>query len=707
MKPQSVRPDLWNRASEKLTKPRSNSHPPLDSSRQTSFTKPRIYDTNALKFIEQAICSGRKTIVLSAPAGIGKTIGINHVLSKFVKRPYLLAPQHNGVTPTKVVCESSTPFRVTLSPCVEFLSRHIDPTIFHYAMSGETSLSADDYGKPHVLIMTTGYANERANHFHYRSDYHYIYFIDEAHDTSKETSLSVRCAISMANTYNNVQVIFSSATLDLSSPIVSCHPQYIIIEGDVVTITESPPVSFPTGANVDMIWQKTPVGPKWHDRAIAEAKAAATDSSVRGDIAIMCPSKEAINSLISLAEASPEFADFNIYGLHSELEREASDTAIRDISKRKLIISTNVIENSITIPRLDVMIESCIRKVPFVDADGVTELREVIVSKANSIQSAGRVGRTGRRGKCIMLITKEDYDNLPETAEPDITRAPLYYYLMQLIKRNLSIHEVLGDIDRSAIERDLAILVIAGVITKEQLNDGYERYSLTPIGEIVSKLPLSLRSAICIAKAVLSNRAQHLYYLCLLCCYADMKGDLLYRPSKKPREDEATFSARCDELQQLQKVFESHDTVEFLLRVWSLQYLDPTFLKIHGVYERKIYELNSSLENLLSNLYPLIGAVFRPYNHEETMKSIGVIRESFHEYISEAYESWSFKLGSSKVHTIHRTALTNKTHSVITALSLKRYNHKYSIYKFIDFTRDYEDDLVQGRSPETSALRII
>jgi len=75
-------------------------------------------------------------------------------------------------------------------------------------------------------------------------------------------------------------------------------------------------------------------------------------------------------------------------------------------NKRKVIVSTNLAETSITIEGVVFVVDSCFTKIKMYDAlTGKENLAVVAASKSNMEQRAGRAGRV-KPGKCFRLCTR-------------------------------------------------------------------------------------------------------------------------------------------------------------------------------------------------------------------------------------------------------------------------------------------------------------
>ncbi len=114
-------------------------------------------------------------------------------------------------------------------------------------------------------------------------------------------------------------------------------------------------------------------------------------------------------ALESCAKVAAEH-DLLLLPLHGDLSPAEQDRAVGRSAKRKVILSTNVAESSVTI-------------------DGVVA---VIDSGLSATQRAGRAGRTRAGGRALRLYTKADYDTRAEHDVPEILRVDLTQTWLEL-----------------------------------------------------------------------------------------------------------------------------------------------------------------------------------------------------------------------------------------------------------------------------------
>ena len=144
-----------------------------------------------------------------------------------------------------------------------------------------------------------------------------------------------------------------------------------------------------------------------------------------GDALVFLPGAAEIRRSFQSCEEYAARHRLELHTLHGELSAEEQDRAIRPSGRKKVILSTNVAETSVTIEGLTAVIDSGLARIgshsPW---SGLPALKLAKVSKASAIQRAGRAGRTGP-GTCLRLYTRQDFDSRPDHETPEIQRLDL------------------------------------------------------------------------------------------------------------------------------------------------------------------------------------------------------------------------------------------------------------------------------------------
>jgi ATP-dependent helicase HrpB len=124
-------------------------------------------------------------------------------------------------------------------------------------------------------------------------------------------------------------------------------------------------------------------------------------------------------------DACADFAQrhqLEVVVLHGDLSAADQDRALKVSTRRKVILSTNVAETSVTIEGVAAVVDCGLARVaahsPF---SGLPTLKVQKVSKSSAIQRAGRAGRT-RAGVCVRLYTRGDFEGRPMSDAPEVRR---------------------------------------------------------------------------------------------------------------------------------------------------------------------------------------------------------------------------------------------------------------------------------------------
>uniref|UniRef100_A0A671FHS6 RNA helicase n=1 Tax=Rhinolophus ferrumequinum TaxID=59479 RepID=A0A671FHS6_RHIFE len=125
------------------------------------------------------------------------------------------------------------------------------------------------------------------------------------------------------------------------------------------------------------------------------------------------------------------FADnthrYQVFMLHSNMQTSDQKKVLKNppAGVRKIILSTNIAETSITVNDVVFVIDSGKVKEKSFDAlNFVTMLKMVWISKASAIQRKGRAGRC-RPGICFRLFSRLRFQNMLEFQTPELLRMPL------------------------------------------------------------------------------------------------------------------------------------------------------------------------------------------------------------------------------------------------------------------------------------------
>ena len=144
-----------------------------------------------------------------------------------------------------------------------------------------------------------------------------------------------------------------------------------------------------------------------------------------GDVLVFLPGTGEIDRCDRAMDNLARRASVLVLPLHGKLSPQDQDLAIRPNEQRKVVLSTNVAESSLTIPGVTAVVDTGLcRELRFDRGRGVDVLELSRISLASATQRAGRAGRTGP-GVCYRLWTAGEERGMNARTVPDVQRVDL------------------------------------------------------------------------------------------------------------------------------------------------------------------------------------------------------------------------------------------------------------------------------------------
>ena len=213
------------------------------------------------------------------------------------------------------------------------------------------------------------------------------------------------------------------------------------------------------------------------------------EPSNSGDILVFLPSSEDIDEIYYKLSELKGFESLLLHKLHNSLPNHIQLLAIQENTSnygRKVILSTNIAETSLTIDNIVYVIDSGFVKLNYYDSiNNLDMFVTTSISKASAIQRMGRCARK-MPGKCYRLYTEDTYNELTEQTLPEILRKDISYIILQL--KTLGINNIIrfDYITNPTIESILNSLELLYSLNLIDINGNITKY-----GEIIIEIPIN------------------------------------------------------------------------------------------------------------------------------------------------------------------------------------------------------------------------
>jgi len=410
-----------------------------------------------------------QTLILQAPPGAGKStvVPISLLKEAWLKNKIIIM-----LEPRRVAA------RMVATQMAKLLGEELGQSVGY-----QVKMDSVYTKQTKILVVTEAILVRKLQSNQALDDVAMVIF-DEFHERSIHTDLSLALSLQVQELLrDDLKILIMSATLntnELSSllgnvPIITSKGKMYDVQNIYLDITAKQP----NFRSMPSILLKTVL------QAVQEDE---------GDILVFLAGVTEIKNLQNLLAKSFINKDILVLPLYSSLAKKEQDRAIGKSSKRKIILSTNIAQTSLTIEGVKVVIDSGLEKQSRYNySNAMNHLELTFISKDSAMQRAGRAGRLSS-GKCYKLWHEQKI--LQQSTKPEILRADLSALLLDLALWGVSTFDELLWLD---IPQEGIIQESKELLKKLTMLD--DSYKITKFGKDALHLGVHPRFAYMILKA--------------------------------------------------------------------------------------------------------------------------------------------------------------------------------------------------------------
>lgn len=426
--------------------------------------------------------NSNQVIIVQSPTGSGKTTQLPVIL-------------HEAGFSKQGIIAVTQPRRIAALSVSEFISKQLGttyPGLVGYKMRFEDKTDATTK----IKIMTDGILLQEMKLDPWMSKYSVI-MVDEAHERSLNIDFVLGLLKRILAARPEFKVIVSSATMNaqaFSEYFNNCP----IVDIDTITfpvsiIYDPPeiPASTVSLTATDALLRKIEAT---INRVIT--------NKVEGDILVFLPGEKIIKTCIQKLSKSSFSRKIHIIPLYGRLAKDEQEKVFDTppFGRKKVVLSTNIAETSVTIPGITTVIDSGLAKLNYYNSRTFTSsLIETAVSKASCNQRKGRAGRT-QEGTCYRLYPRKDYETRTMYTLEEIYRTDLSEVVLRMAELGITDFEKFDFISPPGKEG-----IISAIETLNLLKALQKDNTLSDIGKLMVIFPLMPRHSRIIVEAILHH----------------------------------------------------------------------------------------------------------------------------------------------------------------------------------------------------------
>lgn len=442
-----------------------------------------------------AALSANKAVLLKAEPGAGKTTQVPRYLLDHFRKILVIEPR-----------------RLAAKLSAEWVAEQCGTKVgglVGYQIRLESRKSAET----RLVYVTEGILTRLFMSDPSLADYDLI-VLDEFHERHVHSDIALTLVKKLQEKRSDLKLLVMSATLEqtLLQAYLGQVPSFDV-----------PGRVFPVSVVYRPFANEIPVA----QRVSAAVQEMLKDPACQGNILVFLAGAGQIAQCAAHLDASLP-RDLDVIPLSAEQSGNYS-RIVANPQRRKIILSTNVAETSLTLPNIQGVIDNgTARILAFAPWSGLPTLEEKKVSQASCVQRSGRAGRVAA-GVCYRLFSEADFHSRAKFGEAEIQRIDLCQIMLELASLapnqswDINHFEWLQKPKEATLKQNLELLQNLGALSQQG--------ELTATGAEMAKISLHPR----LSKIWIEATARGLSELGLLCALIINEGMILDK-NQKPEE---------------------------------------------------------------------------------------------------------------------------------------------------------------------------
>ncbi|ASQ29547.1 ATP-dependent helicase [Borrelia miyamotoi] len=524
-------------------------------------------------------------LIVESPTGSGKTTQIPRIIYE----AGLARVGKIGVT---------QPRRIATVSIAEYIAKHIGVKLGEevgYKIRFQEITSS----KTKIKLMTDGVLLQELKKDPLLDEYDVI-IIDEAHERSLNIDFILGLIKDILNKRDDFKVIISSATINTQVFSKYFNNAPIL---NIETITYPVQIIYnPPSTNT----------PKAMISKIKEIISGIIKEEKKGDVLIFLSGEKEIKETIKEIHELNSKQNLVILPLYGRMAKKAQEEIFMPTpkNKRKIIVSTNIAETSITIENIKIVIDSGkVKTNKFQMKTHTYSLQEVPISKSSATQRSGRAGRLSK-GTCYRLYKRNEYHLRDEYQKEEIYRTDLSEVILRMADIGIRNFTKFDFISKPSIK---SIQTASNILKSlDAINDKNE---LTEIGKYMIIFPLIPIHSRALVEAMI-NYQQAIYPTTIGLSFLSTSGIFLLPQSEEieARQAHLKYKNPLGDLIGFINIFEDYKKA-----INKEIFAKENYLDLQGLEE--IVNVQRQLENIVSSFnIPITNK--HEIDHEGYLKSI-------------------------------------------------------------------------------------